>query len=118
TVQVSNRTRQSGFLCPAVKHGHIMSRIRQVPDNVSADETGSSDGEDPRVASPWSPILSRWPRRCPRSLVPRLQRWTRHVSSHRFMRLARLIVSREQTKDPILAEFAVTVMTIGTPIVH
>jgi len=41
---VSNRSRQNGFLGTAVKHGHIMSRIRQVPDNVSADETGSSDG--------------------------------------------------------------------------
>src|SRR2546422_308714 len=67
TVQVSNRTRQSGFLCPAVKHGHIVSRIRQMPDNVSANETGSSDGENPRVASPWARILSPWPRRCPRS---------------------------------------------------
>jgi len=27
-------------------------------------------------------------------------------------------VSREQTTDPILAEFAVTVMTIGSPIVY
>ena len=40
-----------------------------------------------------------------------------YVSSHRFMRLARLC-SREQTTDPILAEFAVTLMTIGSPFVH
>jgi len=32
-------------------------------------------------------------------LVPRLQRWTRHVSSHRFMRLARLCKSRADDRS-------------------